>query len=462
MTPRDDFPSPSNDVPHNDPTNEAIETMPIEETPEEVDEWAQSEGYTPLAGLHAAEGGGVMFMMAKEDEESATYFQTSQGAFFADINAFEASAEDDTEREVEEPTDNAQVDFRNVADEAMKALEDDYAMTLRGINPDKEQVNDDTCLSDDKDQATESMQSESKQPAAVENLDSGEKNDNKQDGDRSEVEETKPSLVIASLPKFEPGPPPAPIDTDAVQRAVASIQLKDSKLSKRFEHWQQTFEQHPIIPSAPLAAFRKKTAKARQATANLSRSATIVHALHRLDILPRKELVLLILGVDHVETSSVDQVRATFGPLVRWLAASSVSPASINFLLIGPNVVQQPDVDLMPSKVSSTLKKAVATCHLGDYHELDVEHADLAVAFNAGIWGYDSWVPTLEKLDTILVVTSYTIEEAQDDSEVLEPKAKPIWGAEINPFGSNMQRDTKSIQNRVYRENAAWQAWQMN
>jgi len=245
-------------------------------------------------------------------------------------------------------------------------------------------------------------------------------------------------------------------------------QLKDAKLSQRYQEWQQTLppDQHDIVPSAPLTALRKTTAKARQATFNLSRSATTAHALHRLQILQpkRKHLLLHMLGVDHVETNSVGQIRATFGPLVRWLAASPISPESIEIILIGPNVVQQPIVDLLPN-MQTPLKKATVTCHLGACHELNFEKApQLAVAFNAGIWGYDESIPTFDKLKgTVFVVTAYTLEEAEDDAAVLEqqPLSQCVWKAEANPFGSNWKRETKSIQNRIYRENAAWQAWNM-
>ena len=175
-------------------------------------------------------------------------------------------------------------------------------------------------------------------------------------------------------------------------------------------------------------------------------------------------LLLHILGVDQVESKSVDQIRATFGPLVRWLGASSKSPESIEILLIGPNVVQQPPVDLMPN-VKTPLQNATATCCVGVYHELKLEQTPhLSVAFNAGIWGYQEWVPTLKKLKgTVIVVTAYTVEEAEDDADVLlqQPGSKSIWEAECNPFSSNLKRETKSIQDRVYRENAAWQAWCM-
>jgi hypothetical protein len=62
------------------------------------------------------------------------------------------------------------------------------------------------------------------------------------------------------------------------------------------------------------------------------------------------------------------------------------------------------------------------------------------------------------------VSTAYTLEECQEDFEVIEAavkgkgRSKVLWDAQVNPFGSKMIRETKS-RSSEYRENAAWQAW---
>jgi hypothetical protein len=473
MTPRDDI--SSNDVPQESTTDHPVtlETVAIEELPQEVDNWAQSEGYTPLSTLAA--GGGAMFMaMPPDDDDGPSYtFHTSgEGAFFANIAAF-GTDQDTPEAEVAAEQLEQEQDYRSIADQALRVLDEEYTMTLHGINVEKEKE-------------------ESSQPSSI--LDASQQSETLQVSEATQEDLVKPAAndakrqkddakprVLAPLPKIEPLPPAKEIDTDAVQKAFAAIQLKQTKVSQRYEEWQQTLppKEHGIIPPAPLSAFRKTTTKARQATSNLSRSATVAHALQRLEILSapsateqssKQHLILHMLGVDRVETLTVEQIRITFGPLVRWLAASSSSPESVKILLIGPNVVTQPPVDLMPAKspTGSSLRSATAISHLGAYHELNSLHTeaspDLAVAFNAGIWGYDEWKPTLDLLKGVtLVITAYTLEEAEDDAEVLEKQlgmsSKPLWASEPNPFGSNVQRETKSIQNRVYRENAAWQAW---
>lgn len=60
-------------------------------------------------------------------------------------------------------------------------------------------------------------------------------------------------------------------------------------------------------------------------------------------------------------------------------------------------------------------------------------------------------------------MTAYTLEEAKDDADILKEYGKEeIWEAQLNPFGSRIERETRtSPGNRIYRENAAWQAWNM-
>jgi hypothetical protein len=310
MTPRDEF-SNSGDLPkENQAQPVALETVPTEEIDQIVEEWAQAEGYTPLAEVGL--GGGVVFIgMPFDSDRRGRSFETfSEGAFFADMNAFDSEHDAMSEEVQTSDGSDGPADFRRLAAQALQALEEDYTLTVGEINVENQREHEkrdtvpvEECLADNH----------------VEYEDLGD--------------DAKPSPpALALVPTFEPCPPPAEIDTVAIQRAVASIQLKDAKLSQRYKEWEQTLppEKHDLIPSAPLAAFRKTTPKARQATSNLSRSATISHALQRLHILQSepKRLLLHVLGVDYVETKSVEQIRITFGPLIRWLAASPKSPES--------------------------------------------------------------------------------------------------------------------------------------
>ena len=122
--------------------------------------------------------------------------------------------------------------------------------------------------------------------------------------------------------------------------------------------------------------------------------------------------------------------------------------------------------------------------HAKLYHEFLQEQTsltdssiDLIISFNAGIWGYDSWKPTLQYLRVAhettkkkipLVVTAYTLWEAQEDYKVLQETFAQsfslAWKPQLNPFGSHMTRPTSTAppqQTEAYRENAAWQAWRV-
>ena len=154
------------------------------------------------------------------------------------------------------------------------------------------------------------------------------------------------------------------IDTEAVRRAVQTIQFKNPKLEQNLRVWEKkqqllphfgrntntplhrssikipyttTIQHpqncilapriHPIIPELPLTAFRKfASLKAIQATANLTRSGCIAEALHRYNILQfhvheEQTIRIHVLGCDHVEIgylnthakSNIDGTTATNG-----------------------------------------------------------------------------------------------------------------------------------------------------
>ena len=228
-----------------------------------------------------------------------------------------------------------------------------------------------------------------------------------------------------------------------------------------------------------------------------------------------KTLILHILGADGVECSSADSVRKAVGPFVRWMDAALHSGAlgeskvngvatqpqliEIDSLLIefsGPNVPSALVGDVLDllshsNAPSVRLTSAKAIFQHREYHEVrscddDAPSADIAVAFNAGIWGYDSWKPTIASMSspdndtcsgigkTLFVITAYTIEECEDDADVVANVveeiqsshnnhagsiARQLW-IETNPFSSRCERITASAPpGRKYFENGAWQAW---
>lgn len=306
---------------------------------------------------------------------------------------------------------------------------------------------------------------------------------------------------------------------------------------------------HPFIPSSTLNFFNSTLSENISAgarakyTSEFSRPCTIAESIHRVmddfslktsQTLPQT-LHIHIIGADHVECKNEETIRKCVSPFLRWFSSSRVNNKKenydlnmiqkIKFSFLGPNVpvpdgfkerniatLEKP-LNLLPvSKTSVTsqrenatsLKEASVVCHNCLYHEYidsfykpdtdsyedeqdEFENLLLIVAFNAGIWGYKDWKPTLQKMGSTFpkirkyrsyfVVTSYTEQEAEEDAEVLKEcfsmnshertddvcttSVKPLWEIEKNPFGSQLERQTytKPPEDVVYYENNAWQAF---
>jgi len=113
----------------------------------------------------------------------------------------------------------------------------------------------------------------------------------------------------------------------------------------------------------------------------------------------------------------------------------------------------------------------------GAYHELPALSQnyppDLCIAFNAGIWGYDYWLPTLDYIAfgmskaVPFVITAYNAMEADDDEDRIitelserhvgkeNLRIKWLWGVETNPFHSNISRPSTHT-GETLTENACW------
>jgi len=93
---------------------------------------------------------------------------------------------------------------------------------------------------------------------------------------------------------------------------------------------------------------------------------------------------------------------------------------------------------------------------------------DFAIAFNAGIWGYNDWDDTIGRLNAenkikprFFVVTSYTVQEAEEDAEKIKSLWRPnrcLWEADENRWGSRVERKTKGREEDYY-ENKFWGCW---
>lgn len=472
MAPRNKRMSP-NHVERTAATEDALEEANAateqNETNTANEAWAAAEGYTPLADLR---GDGAVFMAFDPNDNQE---ETFTGTFFADVGAFgtDANGNDDDEWNNEHEDDTASEqdnEFRSVADQALQALDEEYSMALSGVVLPPTTEIDATLIKEDQKPKSVSIMPPS----------SNESN-----------------TTLNSFPQNSSQKEVPPIDTDAVRKAVDNIKLKAPRLTSDLNKWEEQHgvpntsilalapREHVIIPKTPLAAFWRQSTKAIAATANLSRSATCAQAIHELELLQShsERLVIHIVGADHVECSSVKRLQTLFGPLVRWIGALQNSPHHVELLLVGPNVPsdadKRPSVNVMPAnKISSSrLTSATATCHEAVYHEWLEQRQrqgkpDLIMAFNSGIWGYKEWIPTLEALCNLpysipFVSTSYTIQECEDDAEVIETVTQGsgrccLWKAQANPFASRQIRETHTaVSGREYRENAAWQAWRL-
>lgn len=451
------------------------------------DAWASSEGYTPLQDL---QGGGGLF----SDGSSSTFFASYPGAFFADMGTFgDDDADEDSLPPQQEHNNGALgssldlqmeiTDHRSVADNALMMLDDEYRRTVSR-----------QFLPTDSWRTATSLQ---ENPSSVIDVNF----------------DCQPNIFEAFVPHFEEAVSLAgdalvdhqadvkvvpEIDAEAVRRAVEKIQLRAPKLKQNLLQWERAQKEsagaiaprlHPIIPSAPLAAFRKRTAKAVQASANLSRSACIAEALRRFNVLQNegteKTLCIHVVGCDHVECESQERLRTLFGPVVRWIGAYAEAPAHVQLDLIGLNVptaaTEWRPLDLLPTNfaLDFRLQSAALRCHCAVYEdwiltaESSLATPDLVIAFNAGVWGYREWKTTIQYLaqqeqSVPFVVTAYTLQEAEDDYEVFQEVLQESasnrchWEPEFNPFSSNQDRVTAAaLPGRRYRENSAWQGWRL-
>ena len=439
-------------------------------------------------------------------------------------------------------------DFLILAEQALRGLEDEHRETLELSSAHIPTINGDTVarpiLVDGESVATSI-------PPPIN--DATEVNEELGGNITTGFERVFPPLEAAASEPMANTPEQTPMDVNAIQKAMQSIRLKSPQLAITLDAGasssfspssaalqtslgsvinftcqsiqsmeRQNINKHAIVPTGPLVSFRRSTTKAKSASANLSRSATLSEAVLRLWPLisfrrrmrvmgsgeqkSSKTLTIHILGCDRVECSSEETLRKSVGPFARWMSAvlqsgvlsamqtSSIEIDSLVIEISGPNVpdwILCREINLLSSSSESGgLVSATAVFRQREYHE-NMDEAgvtpDLAIAFNAGLWGYDSWKPTLSCMCnslgngsytcTLFVITAYTIEECEDDAEVVSEVAEEVvakrmhsskhdnailahqlWAPEPNPFSSRIERKTASVP-RKYYENKAWQAW---
>lgn len=189
----------------------------------------------------------------------------------------------------------------------------------------------------------------------------------------------------------------------------------------------------------------------------MSRPLTALAAITRLNIIERKKKVLNnnnyvkqnihicihLLGCDVIgEGTTPKETYCIFRPLLSELHKIFENDIlKVTLLLNGVNFnmeVKSLNITIEDVVEETEKHEAKLECETltlvycpGLYHLSELAKSyppDLLLAFNAGIWGYDDWIPTLKyilldqtsKLNNVpFVITSYNKLEAEDDEDVL-------------------------------------------
>ncbi|KAJ0406065.1 hypothetical protein ATCC90586_002947 [Pythium insidiosum] len=198
-----------------------------------------------------------------------------------------------------------------------------------------------------------------------------------------------------------------------------------------------------------------------------------------LAALPASVLTIHLVGADHREGNSMAETMLIFERLFQYLAVEDGRYTLLRLVLVGPNIAaklhhssqtathsdMRPPVSLNQPLASIDVALSYYVGSFDDYYGETAQYVrpDLAVCFNAGIWGYDQWLPTIQLLvhtiQTPLLITSYNAHEASDDEDVLDDSVEPprwYWRAEKNPFGSLLHRSTRNDFGSILRENDYW------
>ena len=177
--------------------------------------------------------------------------------------------------------------------------------------------------------------------------------------------------------------------------------------------------------------------------------------LNQLFVKTDNRLEIHCLGATEQEFSDTERFKKAFHPLfVDIVAAISTkgsdgtrfSPkrAALNIVLIGPELLEA-GTSLSSSGVEANsraihfdsvgdnvagldISLELHRCFYHDYLAYRRHQADIVFLLNAGLWGYDSWIPTLRRLSEVagvsapvpVVLTSYTFEESEDDFDIVE------------------------------------------
>ncbi|GAB9477644.1 hypothetical protein Gpo141_00014758 [Globisporangium polare] len=244
---------------------------------------------------------------------------------------------------------------------------------------------------------------------------------------------------------------------------------RETRSSTLIECLKRLQQQHPsAIPSNSDSSSSPTTTAVSTSTTTSSSSST---------------LTIHLVGADHREGNTAAETCAIFDAFFRSLAEQGRF-TTLQLVLVGPNITRLlhqssfsqawvSQAHANDADASGANSPEPSSCQIelsyfvGSFDDYFLDKAaylapDLAVCFNAGIWGYDEWLPSLRLLlhtvQTPLLVTSYNENEAMDDEDVLDSITVPqwFWRAEKNPHGSLRHRATRNSIGSVLKENDYW------
>jgi hypothetical protein len=178
-----------------------------------------------------------------------------------------------------------------------------------------------------------------------------------------------------------------------------------------------------------------------------------------------KTFCIHLVGADHREGNAPTETYIIFQHLFDYFERQSMFE-DVKLVLIGPNLaskLHQGEYVYQLSNKNVQLYYFVGIFDEYFAHKENYVAPDLCCCFNAGVWGYDMWIPTLQRLvhevQVPVLVTSYNKQESGDDEDIIEDEVKPgkwFWRAEKNPHGSLMERSTRNEYGSTLRENDHW------
>ncbi|POM72671.1 Hypothetical protein PHPALM_10579 [Phytophthora palmivora] len=211
-------------------------------------------------------------------------------------------------------------------------------------------------------------------------------------------------------------------------------------------------------------------------SARETRAATLIACLERLNQAHssdvnfhiNKPLTIHLLGADHREGNTGAETFDVFRSFTQHVAEMHLN--SLRLVLVGPNLARKLHLTRFVqeySEVNGETCEVDISYFVGGFEAYFQDTAlycqpDLVVCFNAGIWGYDEWLPAiklvLNEVQVPLLVTSYNEHEAGDDEDVLDElmPSKWLWRSEKNLCGASTPRATNNEDGSILKENDYW------